>query len=805
MSKEAESLADIADSGKDASVGVFICHCGGNISDRVDVEKVKNAVRELPGVALVETYEYMCSKPGLQLIKDAIINKGINRVVEASCSPLMHLNTFRSVAQESGLNPYLVEMANIREHCSWVHKDREAATAKAINIIRGAVERARYLQPLLPKKEPVDQNIMVIGGGVAGIFTSLELANKGYKVILVDRAPSIGGHMMQLSKTYPTLDCSTCILAPRMVDVGQHPNISIMTLAEPISIKGSPGNYEVTLRRKPRYVDEKDCASCGECSRVCPGKAPNEYETGLYERKAIYIPFAQAIPSAYVLDAEHCLHFQKGICGVCAKKCKRGAINFDDKERTETVKVGAIVVATGYDMVDPSNLGELGYGTHPDIVTNLQFERLFLKGLVKPSDGKVPKKVAFVLCAGSRSPERGVPYCSKVCCMVGTKQAFLFKEMVPGAEPWVFYTDMRAAGKGYEEFYGRAREEGVRFVRGRVAEIIPLTDGSNKLLLHAEDTLLGAQIEDHFDMVVLSPPLLPSSGTPELTSLLGLQRGPDGFLLEKHYKLEPVDSTQGGMFTCGCALGPKDVRESTLEAMAAASRVTTFIGKGETTISPEKAFLDESRCDGCGACIEACPVKAITKTEADGANVVINQVSCVGCGVCIPLCKKEALDLNNCTEQQLMARIAGISSGKVTPKIIAFADRRTAYKATDMYGMDRRSYPHNVLIVDVPSAGRIRLKHLVQAFATGADGVLFVEGEDSVMGMSKFREHVNNLRREVVDMIGVKAGRISTVSVTLPQYYKLEAFNTLGERIIKMGPLEPEVRAKAKEVLKQIA
>lgn len=778
-------------------VGVYICHCGGNISDIVDVEKVREAVSHFHGVKVAEAYQYMCSKAGQELIKEGIVKHGVNRIVEASCSPIMHLNTFRQAAEAAGLNPYLVEMVNIREHCSWVHTDKDMATQKAIDLIRGAVGRARRLEALEPRHEPVLPTVMVIGGGVSGIFTSLELANKGYKVYLVERLPSIGGHMIQLSKTFPTLDCSTCILAPRMVDVAQHPNIEIISMAEPIAVDGQPGNYNVTLKVMPRCVDVENCSACGSCEKVCPSRVPNEYEGGFYKRKAIFIPYAQAIPSAYTIDREHCLYFQKNICGVCAKFCTRNAINFEDEEETRTLDVGSIVVSAGFQLADPTHLGEYNYGQHPDIVTNLQFERLFLKGLVKPSNKQIPKKVAFILCVGSRSLERGQPYCSKICCMVSVKQAFLLKEMVSGAEPWIFYTDMRAAGKWYEEFYARAREHGVKFVRGRVAEVTPVED--NKILLKAEDTLLGMQLEDTFDLVVLSPAMLPPAGMADLAKMMGLDIGPDGFLVEKHYKLEPVDSRQGGIYICGCAVGPKDIRESTLEAIAVASRVSSFLGKGETTISPETAYVISEKCDGCGLCLQACPVASITMTAENRA--AINPITCVGCGLCVPACGRGAIDLKNCSEAQMTAMIRGAAEGTIKPKIIAFTEKTTAYKAADTYGMDRRKYPPNILIVEVPSAGRVGLRHVMEAFAAGADGILFVEGEDSIMGVKRLRQYVNELRQGV-GKYGVKRLRMMAATVTLPQYYKLNVFDTFASRIARIGSIKPEIRSKIKEALK---
>ncbi|MEM2338834.1 MAG: 4Fe-4S binding protein [Nitrososphaerales archaeon] len=783
---------------EESRIGVYLCHCGGNIGNTIDIKRVINEVIKFPHVIVAEEATYFCSKAGQEIIKESIKKNNLNRVVIAACTPLMHLKTFRELLTSIGLNPYLLEIVNLREQCSWVHEDKEGATMKAIDLIKAGVARASFLEPLKPQKESIERDVMVIGGGVAGIFASLELANKGYKVYLVEKEPSIGGKMILLNKTFPTLDCSSCILSPRMVEVAENDNINIISMAEPIKVEGTPGNYEVTLRIKPRYVDIEKCTACGECAIRCPSKVLNEYEGGLSYRKAIFQPFPQAIPSAYTIDATHCLYFQKGICKVCEKFCPRGAIKFDDKEELVKIKVGAIILATGFSLLDPRTIPSLNsylhYGEHPDIITHFQFERLFLKGIVKPSDGKIPKKVAFILCVGSRDPNQGKPYCSKICCMIALKQAFLLKEMVPGSEPWIFYMDLRAAGKWYEEFYTRAMEHGIITVRGKVIQLTPTKEG---IVVKSEDTLLNALIEETFDLVVLNVAIIPNEDLNELSKLFGIQTGPDGFLMEKHYKLEPVDGPKPGLYLCGCVTGPKDVRESVVEAMSAASRVASFLKEGIIEVSPEKAYLNIEMCDGCGLCVEACPVKAIEMKEG---KAWINTLACIGCGICLPVCPRNAIDLKNHTEQQFLNEIIAASNGLISPKIIAFVEGSTAYKAMDMYGLDRRKYSHYIHTIKVPSVGRVGIKHILHAFAHGADGIALIEGEDSPF-KERFRSYTAEIQKKCREY-GIEAMRFINISITLPQYYKLEGLDTFAKRIQRMGPLKREIREKLDKILK---
>jgi len=783
---------------EEAKIGVYICHCGGNISDTVDVARVKEASANLKGVKVAETYEYVCSDPGQEMITNGIKEYGLNRIVVASCSPRMHLDTFRRTVESAGLNPYFLEMANIREQCSWIHNDKEAATSKAIDLTRGAVERARYLEPLELRIMPVNKDVLVIGGGIAGIITSIELADKGYHAYLVEKSPSIGGHMAQLSKTFPTLDCSQCILTPKMVYAGQHPNIEIISMAEPTTIEGSPGNYRVLITKRPRFVDAARCTACGECEKVCPVKVPSEFEVDLVQRKAIYSPFKQAVPRTYVIDKDHCLYFTKGVCRLCERFCKGKAVDFSQKEESMELDVGAIVACTGLEQIDPRTLEEYSFGLHPDIVTNLQFERLLGQGVRRPSNGKVAKKVAFILCVGSRmmNKDAGVEHCCKIGCMAAIKQAMLLQKIVPDAEPWIFYTDIRADGKGYEEFYATAQDHNVRFVRGRVSEVVPFN--GDEVLVRAEDTLLGTDIEGTFDLAVLSLGIIPNPSTQELARKLGVQVGADSFLLERHYKLRPVDSQREGVFVAGCALGPKDVRETTLEAMATASRVATFVGKGEISVSPEVAYIIPEKCDACGICIQVCPVAAVEKSPT---GLTINPVSCVGCGICVPRCPRQAIDLNHCTEAQLIAQIRGVCESGKHPKIIAFLEKNTAYGSADLAGQTRESYFPNVEIIGVPSTGRVGLRHLLHAFAAGADGVIFVEGDDSVFKEDALREHLTQLKKEL-SPYGVEPLRLISITTTLPQYDKiLNTFETTSSRISRMGPLSKETRSKIEEKL----
>ena len=778
----------------DVRTGIFLCSCGGNISDKIDVEKVKDALSKLESVELVESTDFLCSLTGLNLIRRGISELGINRVVISSCSPQMHIETFRNAVSKANLNPYFLEIANVREQCSWVHEDSVEATSKAIDIIKGAVNRARYLTPLSSIKTRVQEEVLVVGGGIAGIQAALEIADKGFHVFLVERSPCIGGHMSQLSETFPTLDCSYCILAPRMVGVAQHPKVSIITNAEPIEVKGIPGDYKVKVRRKQGYVDEKRCTACDDCSRVCPIEDLNPFLEGLELRKAIYTPFSQAIPRTYTIDLDRCIK-----CFKCVEVCSPNAINFAEKTKVLNLNVGAIVIATGFDQIDPKIFGEYSYGGHPDVMTNLEFERVMHLGFRRPSDGKTVKKVGFILCVGSRGlQDRAEDYCCKIGCMVAIKQAIMLKNAVAGAEAWIFYQDIRAHGRGYEEFYSRAREKGVKFVRGLAARVLPTGNG---LVVKAEDTIIGEPVEESFDLVVLSTAMIPGQETKKISEVFGIQRGPDGFLLEKHYKLDPVDSVKKGIYLCGCALGPKDIRESVEQAMAAASRAVTFVGKGEYSTSPEIPEINNRKCDLCSECVSICPTKAL---KIENSKVIVTPVSCITCGACVPVCPKEAISQLNFTDEQLITQIRALSAEETEqPKILVFLERKTAYASLDLAGTRRINYPSNIRPMLVPSCMRIGSKHLLNAFAFGFDGVVFVEGDDSPFSGEKLREHVSKLK-EKLRRHEIESLRLQSMTTTIPQYEKLvNLFKMISSRITRLGKISDEKRKRIQKMLKE--
>ncbi len=531
-------------------IGVFVCHCGRNIAETVDVDWVVREISKHPFVIHAEHYKYMCSAPGQDLIRKAIKEKRLTAIVVAACSPSLHLETFRSVAESAGLNKYRVEIANIREQNSWVHEDREKATEKAIRITLSAIEKVLENKPLTPVRSKVVKRCLVLGGGIAGIQAALDVANAGYEVILVEKSPTIGGRMAQLAETFPTLDCAQCILTPKMSEVARHPNIKLLTLSEVVEVSGHVGSFKVKVRRRPRYVRVGLCNLCGECEKVCPVIVlDKDYDRELSIRRAIYIPFPQAVPSAYVVDPEHC----RGVaCSKCVEVCEQNAIDLYEEEEILEFEVGAIIVATGFDLLPKEIIGEYGYGRYEDVIDSLQFERLLSSTgptggeIRRPSDGRIPRRVAFVQCAGSRDTNY-LPYCSGICCMYTAKHALLYKHLVPDGDAYVFYIDIRAPSKGYEEFIKRVQEEfGVKYVRGKVSKIYRDGDG---LVVRAVDTITGEIFKEKFDMVVLALGVVPN--TRQVAETLRIPTDENGFLQEVHPKLRPVESPIRGIFICG--------------------------------------------------------------------------------------------------------------------------------------------------------------------------------------------------------------------------------------------------------------
>lgn len=646
-------------------IGVFVCHCGMNIAKTVRIDDVVEFAGELPGVVVAEGYKFMCSTPGQELIQEKIKECNLDRVIVAACSPLMHEKTFRKVVEGAGLNQYLLTIVNIREQCSWVIEDEDEATSKAKALINGAVYRTRLLAPLESRFIDVNPEAMVVGGGIAGIQAALELAATGKKVYLVEKSPTIGGHMAQFDKTFPTLDCSACILTPKMDAVLQNPNIDLMTSCEVTEVKGFVGNFDVTVKQKARYVDHDKCNGCLSCMEKCPGRGLSEFDEGLDRRKSIYIPFPQAVPQKPVIDRETCIYFKKGKCRVCEQVCEQDAIDFEQEDTYRDITVGAIIAATGYGLMDTTPLVQYGYGKYPGVYNALEVERLFnstgpTEGKVVMKDGKEPESIAILHCIGSRDTNYH-EYCSRVCCMYALKFAHLFKEKT-SADVYQLYIDMRCFGKGYEEFYNRLLEENVKFVRGKAARVTDVAgspEEEGKLIVEVEDTLSNQFMRLPVDMVVLLPAMEAQTDAGEVARTFNIGVDKDNFFREKHPKLDPLSTTTDGVFLAGACQGPKDIPDTVAQAIGAAAEALTIVGKEQLELEAATVYVDPYVCCGCQNCVRVCTYSA-PSFDVEKNVSEINEALCKGCGLCAASCPTGAIIARHFTNDQFIGEMEGL-------------------------------------------------------------------------------------------------------------------------------------------------
>ena len=711
-------------------IGVFVCDCGLNIAGSVDCQEVTRWAETLPGVVVAVENKYTCADPGQEEIKRYIREQNLNRVVVASCTPRMHEPTFRTCVAEAGLNPYLLEMASIREQCSWVHlHDREAATRKAKDIVRIAVAKARLLRPQEEAKIPVTDAAVVIGGGVAGIQAALDLADAGHQVYLVEKQASIGGTMAQLDKTFPTMDCSICVLGPKMMDVGRHPRIKLLAYSEIEKISGYVGNFNVRVRKKARYVDETLCNSCGRCAEVCPVVVPDSFQQGFSSRKAAYLPFPQAVPSSYLINMDECLGNNPVTCGKCIDVCEKDCIDLNMRDEVLELNVGVVIVATGMDVYDPTALDEYGYTRFENVITTLEFERLICGGgpsegkLLRPSDLQTPKRIGFIQCVGSRTENRGNPYCSNVCCMNTIKDSLLINEHYPDTEIYVFYVDIRAYGKGFEDLYQRSKEAGVHYIRGLPGEVLE-DPATGNLKVRVENTTTSRVEEYELDMVVLSVGLQPSDELKHLTGIINISQTADGFVMEAHPKLRPVDAPTPGIFFAGSVEAPKDIKDSVTQAGAAVARSSILLNAGAVKGDAIKAVVDLEKCTSCGLCARVCPFGAIEVDIKAKAGARVITAACAGCGACAAECRFGAITIQHFEDEQILAQISAALEEEPEKKIISFLCNWCSYAASDLAGISRIQYPPNNRFIRVMCSARVDEKFIWYAFQLGAPIVL---------------------------------------------------------------------------------